>query len=102
MSAEHPAATFHAVPRWLRLLRRMRRVWRWRLTQAWYALPFTGGDKIAGSYWRERKGVRSTVSVTRREAARGRFLIVPPGEWEQDEADAAIRRGQELAREHGW
>lgn len=100
IAAQRPE--FRAAPPWLRFARRMRRVWRWRLLRAWYALPLTGGDKVVGSYTRERQGERSTVSVTRRQDAFSKYVIVPPGEWEQDEADSAIKRGQELARKHGW
>lgn len=70
--------------------------------RAWFWLPFVDEKKVVGSFWRERRGVRSTVTVTRYDDAKAKFLIVPPGEWEQDEAEWAIKRGQELAREHGW
>lgn len=39
------------------------------------------------------------VGLLRKEGLR---YIVPPREWDTEMAEAAIARGQELAKEHGW
>lgn len=30
------------------------------------------------------------------------LLVIPPREWSQEEYDAAVKRGQELAEKYGW
>lgn len=101
-SGEERSAAFVAAPHWRRTLRRWKRVGRYHLMTWLFDRGILDGEKVVGSFWRERRGERAEVVVTRRKSEHGRLMIVPPGEWQQDEADAAIRRGQELARKHGW
>lgn len=96
------SAAFVAAPSWRRTLRRWRRVGRFHAMTWLFDRGIIDGEKVVGSFWRERRGERTEIIVTRRKREHGKLMIVPPGEWAQDEADGAIRRGQELAREHGW
>lgn len=72
------------------------------------------GLELAAERWRdEPTGFKAKPRLVRWLWRKWRLLvlvhfkpgyryIVPPREWSQESADRAIRRGRELAKEHGW
>ena len=99
---ENDPEPFKASPWLLRVIRHRRRWARWQFARLMFLTNIWNPDESVGAFNRVRDGVAIPTTVTRFVEEQGRYFVKPPNEWAQDEADAAIVRGQELARKYGW
>lgn len=67
------------------------------MIQGTQTTPFVANPRWKRTLWRLWR-----TQILVRFVDRRWIYILPPREWSQETADAAISRGQELAKEHGW